>query len=610
MEIKSERISLKDTGDIRFLPKDYLAKWADDGFIVTKSARDVWQYVQNTLADPTHVGAYLAGPMGVGKSSIMYYVVHKAREEGWLVTYIPRCDKWLQQGYPSKADWYSYLFDAVRTGLNYVKSKRVKKTFNFCIPPNGHPSWSEATLAENLSLGHFQRLFRLFRQKLEVEVKIPVLLAFDESQALFESGIKIKVDAPFSLIDWSSYYQRGCVFVTSTADSPYIRSLSCGHERYILNTGCLLDDEFALWMETGQFDKILKHPEFKPECLPEITSVTGNIPRELILLNEKYCDHSKRLSTVLKKYCGFRQAAYEARYQNLAKQYPRDVGSYLNVFMKFFTQIEVSGEDVPVQFFDTGLAYISEDSVVPLNSSALKCFFKLLTNSDEKALEHEIMKELHDLTDDIPAKVGYAFEKLFGLNLLHHKGVITLKYQSINGVDKHNRVIRIRHFLTLDTDKPRKSWKDYPLGTLVAHSESGEDRMDFIYFGGSDCVLFFELTVAKDVRKNKYPKLSNDSRLNLILERMQKWFGHEITVRNPELMPHGDYKGAVEYIVVSSRTHDNDCKLFPGNRKKELFPWIKVMDRNDLGSFFPKAHIEKLASIKSDKKSLKRKREE
>jgi hypothetical protein len=41
-------------------------------------------------------------------------------------------------------------------------------------------------------------------------------------------------------------------------------------------------------MNTGQFDKIRNHPEFNVEYLPEITSVTGNIPRELVLLNEEY----------------------------------------------------------------------------------------------------------------------------------------------------------------------------------------------------------------------------------------------------------------------------------------------------------------------------------
>jgi hypothetical protein len=87
-------------------------------------------------------------------------------------------------------------------------------------------------------------------------------------------------------------------------------------------------------------------------------------------------------------------------------------------------------------------------------------------------------------------------------------------------------------------------WKDNPLGTLVAHAKSGEARM-------------------------------------------QKWFGHTVRLNKEELLPPRDYKGFVEYIVVSSRIDTHDGILFPGNKKKEAFPWIKVMDRNDLRSFSP-----------------------
>jgi hypothetical protein len=49
--------------------------------------------------------------------------------------------------------------------------------------------------------------------------------------------------------------------------------------------------------------------------------------------------------------------------------------------------------------------------------------------------------------------------------------------------------------------------------------------MDYIYFGGSDVVLYFELTVSKDVSASKFPKLEDDGRLTSILNSMSKWFG-------------------------------------------------------------------------------------
>jgi hypothetical protein len=81
-------------------------------------------------------------------------------------------------------------------------------------------------------------------------------------------------------------------------------------------------------------------------------------------------------------------------------------------------------------------------NVIPLNTNALKCFFKLLTDSNEGALEIEVIKELHDLISDSPGKVGYAFENLFGLNILYRGGDIALNYQSIDGV------IWVLYFLT------------------------------------------------------------------------------------------------------------------------------------------------------------------
>ncbi len=97
-----ERISAEIPDDLRFVPKQYLSSWREGGFVVRHSARDAWEYVQQTVSDESRVGAFLASPMGVGKSAIMYYTVHKARQNGWLVVYIPRCDQWIKNGFPNQ----------------------------------------------------------------------------------------------------------------------------------------------------------------------------------------------------------------------------------------------------------------------------------------------------------------------------------------------------------------------------------------------------------------------------------------------------------------------------------------------------------------------------
>ncbi len=65
--------------------------------------------------------------------------------------------------------------------------------YAFCVPPEKYKSWEEAELKEQLSLEYFQHLFRGFYRNIRSETNISVLLAFDESQALFENGITVSI---------------------------------------------------------------------------------------------------------------------------------------------------------------------------------------------------------------------------------------------------------------------------------------------------------------------------------------------------------------------------------------------------------------------------------
>lgn len=426
------------------------------------------------------------------------------------------------------------------------------------------------------------------------ETAVPVLLAFDESQALFGTGIQVNVDAPFSLMDWSDHLARGGIFVTATADSPYRRSLRAGHERYILHVGPLADDEVLSWFSSPQFAGIADHPDFSQDCIPEIRNLTGDIPRELVLLSSEYgaAQPGITLDKVFRLYTEARLSAYEMRYKAFAKENAVVVLVLLHSLVKFFVQIEVRSSDIPMEFLDTGLAYISEECVKPLNANAVKVFLKILKQSSAIALEKEFIHDLLNLKSDNYGHVGLAFEKLFALNMLSADGPIHLKYTDLAG-NQEQRIINIRHFITLSADKPRTSWKDYPAGTLLAHSADGEARLDFIFFGGEACILFFEVTVSQDVSKEKYPKLSNDDRLDLILKSMGKWMGGTVRVSDQKtLLPPRNFKGVLEYIVVSSRI-SSEGNLNVGPMKEE-FPWLKKMTRNDLESFFPKSQIDSI----------------
>ncbi len=157
----SKQISIPIPSDLQFAPKQFLEDWETGGFIESQNCLDIWDDVQKTLKESSRVGLYLAGPMGIGKSSIMFYVVHKSHQLGWFVVYIPRCDDWLGRGKPFSSGWYSYFFDAVLAGLEFV-SPEIKAKYAYCIPPNNHTSWSKAVIVEELSEEHFQQLFLRF----------------------------------------------------------------------------------------------------------------------------------------------------------------------------------------------------------------------------------------------------------------------------------------------------------------------------------------------------------------------------------------------------------------------------------------------------------------
>lgn len=205
---------------------------------------------------------------------------------------------------------------------------------------------------------------------------------------------------------------------------------------------------------------------------------------------------------------------------------------------------------------------------MPLNSIALLCFFKYL--SENKAvLKQEIVKSIKDLKSDIPSKSVCAFAKFFGLNLIYRKDVVLNFHSSSPEKSSQQRIIDVKYFQTFSGENPRNSWKEYPAKTLAAHLIDEEGKIDFIYFGGHECVLFFELIVTKRVCTSIFQKLDDTSRLEMILNMISRWFGFTVSNGAKEVLSSKDYLGDVEYIIVSSQTVDDH---FHGSHFVRQFP--------------------------------------
>ncbi|KAI3637779.1 hypothetical protein MIR68_004428 [Amoeboaphelidium protococcarum] len=316
--------------------------------------------------------------MGVGKSAIMYYVVHRARQLGWFVVYIPRCDDWLSQCLGSPADWYAYFFDAVLSGLQSTAAT-IQQKYKYCIPPGNRVSWVDALIDHSLSHEYFIRLFDMFCEDIVVEQDVEVILAFDEVQALFADGVHlIRDQQPFSIIDWGMNYKRGGIFVTGSADSPYCLQLGSGHEQFVGHVCGLTNDEVKSWFQTPQFAQIAQHPDFAEEFIPEIRSVTGDIPRELLILGKDFGGLNFSLRYIIEQYSVQRRSLYLQRFYEFEAKHPELVQRVLNSLVKLFVQVHLNQDDVDIRFMDTGLLYMDDVRLIPLNSNATKVFLKII----------------------------------------------------------------------------------------------------------------------------------------------------------------------------------------------------------------------------------------
>ncbi|KAI3661191.1 hypothetical protein MP638_005628 [Amoeboaphelidium occidentale] len=371
-------------------------KWKSDGFLETQSALDVWNNVQKAVNDDLHPGLYLDGPVGIGKSSIMYYDVHNARQLKWFVIYIPRCGSWILDSLILKTGWFEYFFDAVLAGLEFV-NPQIRKKYEYCFPPENYSTWFDADIDQKVTLKFLEGLLDRLCCDLLEENDVEVLVAIDDSQELFESHENLLNTPPFTMINRLENLKKGCVFVTGISETQYRCNLGGGYEQNKLIIGCLSDDEVKTWFEMPQFANIAKHPEFNEDIIPEIRFITGDSPRELVMLNDRFgqCNDST-LNEIFRTFSSDRMHFYELWFNRLTKGYP-DMPQVYRSLIKFFTEVYITKDDIYLKLFETGLVCINEGRVTPLNSNVSKVFFKILNLSERAELDLAVQEELKQL---------------------------------------------------------------------------------------------------------------------------------------------------------------------------------------------------------------------
>lgn len=71
-------------------PKEFHDEMAN-GCVDRKCFKEVWDRLETSVTKSHDPGLYIAGPPGVGKSTVLYWCACQGRSKGWIVIYIVSC---------------------------------------------------------------------------------------------------------------------------------------------------------------------------------------------------------------------------------------------------------------------------------------------------------------------------------------------------------------------------------------------------------------------------------------------------------------------------------------------------------------------------------------
>jgi hypothetical protein len=529
------------------LPKAAINEWYEqDGFVETADCTGLLPKVQECMDNCKFPCVFVAGPLGVGKSSAVYYCSVQAWKAGWLLVYIPRCDLWLQDcdHYPYRP--YCYFFDAVLQGLTspYLADNVKTRFYDVLIPPQGD-SWlfmDASWLNENMKT--LREVYRKVTILLREEQEVTVLLAFDEVQALFFDNLnnfhyKYNVE-PFNLVrQWNHAYKRGCTLVTGEADSGFKELLPIADYGYRMwRMQPLSTDELMAWLRTPQcqflnaycwdVDAPYKyfgakrpfiHLDVK-KSYAKLMSTTGAIPGELMLLNEM-ASIRMNVNDAVVDMVVHRKLPDWAAFDELLAEYTLSRSSvYEDILGKYCTRHSLSVQYLWTRLYplflntgyavssigmeellDTGLTYrISKCHVQPLNNAVANLFLQLsIRNVPKSDASYNIFLQLEKVVNSDDALVqDAAFARLFTSSHLSVSSLwypIDLRFTFLDGRDEF-KDLDTSQYITWDASCPFPLWKAYASSKkLVEYTSTRDQSVNLVYFG-LEHVIFFRFTVA------------------------------------------------------------------------------------------------------------------
>ncbi|KAJ3251205.1 hypothetical protein HK103_002580 [Boothiomyces macroporosus] len=233
--------------------------------IIRKSYNILKEEVQNTSSE-NHLGIYLRGPVGVGKSYLLYILAAEYRlyRETYRVTYVNDCASWRRKSY------------------KYILKELVTTFYNDVIDGKCIVEWCEAVVGSEKE----EKLIALIDNLIGYVVAkdLTWILIFDQHNAFYARSVVVD-EYPFSLVNElaANRSKNIKVIVSASANNEGYPTEMKGWKTHDISSHRFDDNEFGLWCDQYMLgDNVKVDP--KSEDAVDALYWSGGVPHELDLL--------------------------------------------------------------------------------------------------------------------------------------------------------------------------------------------------------------------------------------------------------------------------------------------------------------------------------------
>ncbi|KAJ3308246.1 hypothetical protein HDV04_001515, partial [Boothiomyces sp. JEL0838] len=233
--------------------------------IIRKSYNLLKEEVQNTSSE-NHLGIYLRGPVGVGKSYLLYILAAEYRlcRETYRVTYINDCGSWRRKNY------------------KYILKELVTTFYNDDIDGKSIVEWCEAVVGSEKE----EKMIALIDNLIGYVVAkdLTWILIFDQHNAFYARSVVVD-EYPFSLVNElaANRSKNIKVIVSASANNEGYPTEMKGWKTHDISSHRFDDNEFSLWCDQYMLgDNVKVDP--KSEDAVDALYWSCGVPYELDLL--------------------------------------------------------------------------------------------------------------------------------------------------------------------------------------------------------------------------------------------------------------------------------------------------------------------------------------